>query len=282
MRTKLGAVIVAGLVALALTPAVAEAGGGKPVIVHCGSQPVDAQDSQFDGHVHSAWAGWQDFVNDAWYRFGMNLDGNWTYGDLGYPNVDDVSRGLGRTFNALAMLGYGATPTPSCDGGPDARSAYCWAGNAMDELQGSCDDPATEIAHSAWGPAIDNYTELYLKFYFDHTVVERASILVHEARHAEWCGHNADRCPAGASCDYSWSVGCSGFPNDAGAGANAYQVYYLMTLGRYGTPAYTTSISRKNAFDFANVVMDNFFVLPPCWRLTADGAYTSYAGLCGG
>ncbi len=65
-----------------------------------------------------------------------------------------------------------------------------FARNAIDELDARCGD-GTAIAYSVWGPIIDNYTQLYLLYFYGQGVSLRAGTLVHEARHADGRGHDS-------------------------------------------------------------------------------------------
>src|SRR5215211_8238082 len=71
-----------------------------------------------------------------------------------------------------------------------------------------------------------------LPFFYNENVVERAATILHEARHADWCGHNgndgSNKCPARSdSCDESFENGCKGVGSPSGRGATGYQALWL-------------------------------------------------------
>jgi hypothetical protein len=232
---------------------------------------IPATADQFDAFYMSGWGCGQTFINDMWSRFDFDK-GDWDSG-FGYEDPCNNARPLARTFNALQLLAYGLTGSPTCStSSPNVLNwAYCWAGNQIDELDGRCGSGSAtsgKRAHTQHGPIVDNYTELYWPFFYGETVVQRAGTLFHEARHASGCGHNGGTgCPRGASCDRGWSDGCEF--QWSGAGANRYQVSYLSWFA--STAVWTTSAVKASAVSEANSVLRRGFNTDPCFRLDSNG-----------
>lgn len=223
-----------------------------------------------------------NWCNQAWVDYFWNAydfdKADWDSG-FGYPNACDTSRPLGRTMNAIYVLNY-------ADGtGGKSRSDYSgsilhWGGNysmrEIDELDARCGD-GTKRAHTQWGPVVDNYTELYLPFFYNENVVQRAGTLLHESRHADWCGHNgndgSNRCPARSdSCDESYYDGCSGVGSPSGRGADGYQALWLWWFTVDADTVVGTDVRKAFARDEANTILSNMFDVNPCFNISSSGA----------
>jgi hypothetical protein len=163
-------------------------------------------------------------MNAYWNDFHMSRE-DWDEG-FGYDTPCDNDRPLRRTFNALHALAYAVSDTAvhfpdeydedqgiwsyTLDKGDMIRWGYNYARNNIDELKARClGDNAGANAHTHYC-SIDNYTELYMNFFYKENVISRASTLMHETRHAdcsilETHGHtgagSANQCPRKASCD---------------------------------------------------------------------------------
>lgn len=219
---------------------------------------------------------WVNYFWDA-YDFDKN---DWDDG-FGFSNACDMGRPLGRTMNAIYMVNY-------ADGaGSKSRSDFSgsilhWGGNytmrEMDELDARCGD-GTKRAYTQWGWQ-DNYTRLYLPFFYNENVTQRAGTLVHEARHADWCGHNgndgSNNCPArSASCDESFTNGCSGIGSPNGRGATGFQAVWLWWFTVDADSITGTSSRKANARDEANRIFNTMFDSNPCLNITSSGAVIS-------
>jgi hypothetical protein len=231
---------------------------------------IPATGDQFDSFYMSGWGCGQAAVNDMWSRFSFHK-GNWDDG-FGYEDPCNNARPLARTFNALQLMAYSHTNTPTCNtsGANVLDWAYCWAGNAIDELDGECGDGVNGTrAYTMAVPGWDQYTDLYWGFFYGETVVQRAGTLFHEARHTNGCAHNGQGgCPAGGdSCDRAWADGCWGWWSSNGA--NAYTVIYHQWFAT--TAVWTTSAVRKSAVDEANAFLRSRFNVDPCFRLDSNG-----------
>jgi hypothetical protein len=224
------------------------------------------------GDYYFMWgeAGWkcqQSLIDDWWERFDFDK-GDWDDG-FGYDDPCNYDKPLARTFNALYALGYARTNAPHCTyTGNPLDWSLCWAGNQIDELDGRCGSgeagPYGKTAHTQFGPVIDNYTELYWPFFYGTSVVERAAIIFHEARHASYCGHNANRCE---SCDHSWTDGCS-WPY-SGMGAITYHTVWLWWYVASATK-YTTAM-KDRALVRANENLAGRYDIDPCFRIASNG-----------
>jgi hypothetical protein len=212
----------------------------------------------------------QDTLDAFRQLFHMDA-GNWgvTFGSLS-PCNDLLP--LGRTFAAMWALLYSHGGPYYCY--PTANMlewGACYSWSWIDELDGMCGNvhsPADTQAWTQFGPFINNYTNLYWPFFYGASVVERASILVHEARHEEaWCSHTSNSaCTNGASCDYSWEQGCSGRIMKGGhgeTGANRFQVSWLWAYVKYAT--WTTAAAKANAMSVANHVLMTQYQIDPCF-----------------
>ena len=123
----------------------------------------------------------------------------------------------------------------------------------------------------------DDYTELYLPFFYNENSVERAGTLVHEARHADWCGHNgndgSNKCPAlSNSCDEKYLDGCGGFGSPSGRGANGYQVLWLWWYAFEADAQHSSSTMKAWARDEANRILNTMFDVNPCFNITSNGS----------
>ena len=216
------------------------------------------------------WIYWQGFVNDMYGRFKLSYrwQGAWT-GD-----ITDHRRPMHRLLSGLTVLAFGTTDTPGCPGYVNADTAYCWAGNVINQgLVPACQSsnyPDANAQMFAWHDDIwhgfARYTQVWVyPGFFDLPAIDRAGMIVHEARHAEGCTHNA------GVKDQSYLSGCQEY---TAPGAYAYELYYLADYARRSVERsyWSTPSIRKRAVDSANQAMA-FMVKSPCWEVGADGNY---------
>lgn len=216
---------------------------------------------------------WIDFFWDA-YDFDK---GDWDDG-FGWEAACDLRRPLARTFQAIQLVNY-ASPNEPTNTGDFSGNFLRWAGNytirEFDELDGRCGDGSAR-AYTRWGVIIDNYTRLYIPFFYDENVVERAGTLVHEARHADWCGHNgndgSNPCSArSSSCDEKYMDGCSGFGSPSGRGADGYQILWLWWYAFEADSQHSNSTMKAFARDEANRILNTMLDVDPCFNITSNG-----------
>jgi hypothetical protein len=172
----------------------------------------------------------QSFINFWWDAYDYDFD-DWTSG-WGYQAPCDMTLPLARAFNANWILDRAAINFPTSTG-DFSGNILRWGGNyairEIDELDGrDCGFSNSPLATTYYGPFIDNYTQLWPKFFYGgYDAVLRAGTLVHEARHADGFGHSESdtRCPRGGSCDTRFGD----------SGANTYQVRWLSEFSSLAT-----------------------------------------------
>ena len=215
---------------------------------------------------------WVDFYWDA-YDFDQ---GDWDNG-FGWEDACNRRLPLARTFQAIQILNY-ASPNEPTTTGDFNGNILRWGGNytirEFDELDARCGD-GTKRAYTTWG-GFDDYTELYLPFFYNENSVERAGTLVHEARHADWCGHNgndgSNKCPARSnSCDEKYLDGCSGIGSPSGRGADGYQVLWLWWYAFEADSQHSSGTMKAWARDEANRILNTMFDVNPCFNITSNG-----------
>ena len=128
---------------------------------------------------------------------------------------------------------------------------YVWT--QIDELDAACGD-GTAAAKTFQG--IDDYTELYLGYFYGEDVPSRASTLLHEARHMGGKAHDANFPPgsvfgSGNQADSSWSY----------QGAWMFDALYLWWFSVAGTR--TTQAMRDLAKARGNLIINNAFNTHP-------------------
>jgi hypothetical protein len=226
--------------------------------------------AKFDSFYAPKWGCQQVFVNDMWSRFDFDHD-DWDQG-FGYDDPCNDNLPLKRTFNALMLLGYGVTNTPTCSTSSAnvGMWAYCWSGNSIDELDGMCGN--SPRARTNYTPGIDNYTNLYMAFFYDETVVQRAGTIFHEARHAQgFCSHTSGCVDGNDSCDPNFNNGCVGVGSGSGRGANAYTVLYMNWFATTARPDWINQSIKDDAIAEATRYLNNRFETDPCFRLDSNG-----------
>lgn len=186
---------------------------------------------------------WQPFIDWAWEAFDFDK-GDWDDG-FGYDQVCDNTRPLCRTLSGVWCLTYSSPNFPSESYDSNILEWGCrFARNAIDELDARCGSGG-KFAHTQWGPIVDNYTELYLPFFYQQGVSLRAGTLIHESRHADGKGHDS------GGNDSSWGYN----------GAWRWQVCWLAWFAAAGTQ---TSLAMKTqAKQRANNIINNNFVTHP-------------------
>jgi hypothetical protein len=219
---------------------------------------------------------WIDFYWDA-YDFDK---GDWDHG-FGWEDACNRRLPLARTFQAIQILNY-ASPNEPTTTGDFNGNILRWGGNytirEFDELDARCGD-GTARAYTTWG-GFDDYTELYLPFFYNENSVERAGTLMHEARHADWCGHNgndgSNKCPAKSdSCDEKYLDGCGGFASPSGRGADGYQVLWLWWYAFEADSQHSSGTMKAWARDEANRILNTMFDVNPCFNITSTGGKTT-------
>lgn len=203
----------------------------------------------------------QVYIDYFWLAYGFN--GNKKYWDdgFGWHDCCNTNKPLARTFNACYLLTYSASDyeNESWD-----SSILNWGRryvrNNIDDLISKCGD-GSAIASSITGCCVDDRVELYLLFFYEATVVVRASTLIHEARHQGGKSHNAGfpkgsvYGEGGSGADSSWGY----------EGAWMYEALYLWWFYAAGTR--TTSAMRERARQEGNLIIDHAFATHPGYNI---------------
>ena len=195
----------------------------------------------------------QVYIDYFWHAYGFN--GNKRYWDDGFGWHDPCNsrKPLARTFNACYALTYSADDWEN-DNWDAPQNVLQWGRRYVREnindLRSLCGDGG------AVASAPGSRVELYLAFWYEFTVPERAAILIHEARHHGGKPHNANFPPgsvfgAGDQADSDWDY----------QGAWTFETGYLIWFAQAG--ARTTSAMRDRARQAANVNLDNAFATHP-------------------
>lgn len=195
---------------------------------------------------------YQPFIDWVWDAYDFDK-GDWDDG-FGYYQACDVGRPLARTFNGLWCLEYSA---PDYWDESYSKPIINWAGRYarenLDELDGRCGSWSGPFATTYWGPIIDNKTELYMRFFFEAAVSQRAGTIIHEARHASWKGHDND-------------------PDDSSWGYNGAWRYHVSWLAWFTFKCENTSAAMKTAaVQRANNILNNNFTTEPGFRISSTG-----------
>ena len=196
---------------------------------------------------------WQAFINWAWDAYDFDK-GDWDDG-FGWHDACNNRMPLSRTFSAIWCLEY-SSPDPNNEsydmpmlwwGGRYARSH-------IDELDARCGDGSAFAATQTGGWFVDEWTRLFLGFFYSKAVPNRAGTLVHEARHAHaGKGHNSN------GIDPDWAYN----------GAFRYQVTWLAW---FVNQCDNTSVAMKTrARQEANNFLASRFATDPGFRLDPDG-----------
>lgn len=247
-----------------------------PTLLSCGdcSERVPAPD--LHDWFYSTQVGMcnQVLIDDVWRRFHMN-EADWQA--FGYLSPCDTRLPLARTVNALGLLNYAGTDTPDCnfENSNVLLWASCWSSNAITYLRPVCDpSPSSFVASTTWWPELDadSRTDLHKLFWYGTHVPWRASVVFHEARHADgWCVHT-DSCRAGpGACDPEFKAGCVGFLASGGSGAYGYSVIYDAWFAGAAQPRVTNATLKALAVADANTRLAINFEKDPCFLLDSNG-----------
>jgi hypothetical protein len=188
----------------------------------------------------------QPFIDWAWDIFDFDRD-DWDEG-FGWEAPCDISQPLARTFAAIWCLTYSAEDYR--DEG-DGRDILHWGGryarSHIDELDGRCgpDDKSVVARTHSGGLFVDEWTQLYMPFFYQRSVPERAGTLVHESRHAGGRPHDA------GNLDSSWEYN----------GAWRWHVCWLAWFASTGRR--TSTAMQLLARQRANIILTTGFVNPP-------------------
>lgn len=188
---------------------------------------------------------WQAFIDWAWDAFDFDK-GDWDEG-FGWDDVCNRTQPLSRTLSGIYCLTYSSPRFPNESYSGNILEWGCrFSRNAIDELDARCgfDHPGF-LAWTQWGPFVDDWTQLYLSFFYNQGVSNRAGTILHEARHADGKGHDS------GSNDSSWGYN----------GAWRWHVCWLAWFAFEGVN--TSAAMRTQATQRANNIINNNFVTHP-------------------
>lgn len=232
----------------------------------CGISSAD----QGDSLISASWTCDAANLAEMWNDFSMN--GSWD-ASVGADDPCDDDLPLKRMYNALQLLQFGVTDSPTCDTTEDnmATWAYCWAADQHKSMRVDCATTSIYVAYTSWFTGITYYSG-----FFNQNVIERASIVFHEARHAEGCTHPRTGCPIGRDCERGWDDGCHNiFGGGTGPGAYTYQVAFLYWFLYSARSGWINSALRAGATNYANWILESHFENDPCFRVASDGSLYS-------
>lgn len=186
---------------------------------------------------------WQPFIDWAWDAFDFDKD-DWDSG-FGYENVCNNRLPLSRTLSGIWCLTYSSPRFPNESYNGNILEWGCrFARNALDELDARCGTGAY-FAYTWWGPFTNDKTELYLPFFYELGVSNRAGTILHEARHADGKGHDS------GNNDSSWGYN----------GAWRWHVCWLAWFAHEGVS--TSAAMKTQARQRANNIINTRFVTHP-------------------
>ena len=195
----------------------------------------------------------------------------------GWDAPTDVGLPYARTMNALHVLAYGVSNTsPNTRNLKDpnyAMWAYRDAYQRLDNLRANCDYDAFARADWGWKWYGYRWKKITVKrlFYYTANVVERAAIMVHEARHIRGMCEHQGTCQAGASCDPSFENGCVGKYSGSGMGANGRMVVWYAWFLHTARPGMINDVIRKQTVASANDIINNRFGKHPGVEMHSNG-----------
>ena len=200
----------------------------------------------------------QAYIDYFWYTYGFSGNKKFWDDGFGWHDPCNTSLPLARTFNACYALTYSAQDYLN-DSWDAPQNILQWGRRYLreevDDLESKCGD-GSAIARSFTGWFVNDRVELYLGFFYTYTVVDRAADLLHEARHQDGKGHNADL-PAGSV----YGTGGNADSNWDYQGAWTFHAGYLWWF--YAAAVRTTSAMKERARQSANVIIDNAFAEHP-------------------
>lgn len=221
----------------------------------CGSAVPD-KDASGDNHYGPSIAN-QAISDYLWQTYGFSHSSaapTWKNG-WGYENPADTDLPLARTFTACYALTYSAADWQDDSFNQSIlNGARKYVRDNINDLRALCGD-GSNIATYKHG-VFHNHLELYNAYWYQLTVVERASTLVHESRHAGGKSHNANFPPwsaytAGSGADSDWNYD----------GAWMWEASYLWWF--YSSAVNTTSAMRNMARQVGNFIINNAFATLP-------------------
>lgn len=220
--------------------------------------PTSTQLAASGDSLYASRVCYQPFIDWAWDAYDFDK-GDWDDG-WGWDDCCNATKALARTFNAIWILAYSAQDYQNDSYSNDCLHWACrYTRECIDELDARCGDGP--VARTQYGFLVDNWTQLYLPFFYNRAASERMSTLMHEARHADWVDHNSNF-PSWSS----YGAGKSGADSSWGyEGAWMYQALYLWWFAVNGQR--TSKPLRDLAKNLGNIIIDNAFATNPGYEI---------------
>ena len=162
---------------------------------------------------------------------------------FGYYDVCNNDLPLARMMNAIFVL-YGTKY--SKDKNSILNWAYDYAERDITTLSAACGDGSLNARN-----VLTTVTFFMPGLYGNKSVIRRAGIILHEARHSRRIHNGWGNCPDGGSCDTTWEY----------KGANQYHILWLWWFGLKSTN--TTQALKNDALRDARWRHDNRFNTNP-------------------
>ena len=215
-----------------------------------------------------------EWIGFYWDAYDMR-ESDWDDG-FGFSSACNRRRPLARTFQAIELLNYAgmddATEVDDFSG-----DVLHWGGNytirEIVTLKGRCgadnSNTRARTRHGGW----EEWTKLFIPFFYNENVVQRAGTLIHEARHADGCGHNGNdgtnECSSGRSCDEEYKNGCNdGTSRRGGVGI---QILWLWAYAAGADAQHSNSTMKVFAQDEANSRIEKKLDVHPCFTINSNG-----------
>ena len=163
------------------------------------------------------------YIHKFWDDFNM-MKFQWNDG-FGYYDVCNNDLPLARIMNAIFVL-YGTKY--SNERNSILNWAYDYAEGDISTLSAACGDGTLNARN-----ILTTVTFFMPGLYGGKSVIRRAGIILHEARHTRRIHNGWGNCPSGGSCDSTWEY----------KGANQYHVLWLWW---FGLKSKNTSQALKN------------------------------------
>ena len=205
----------------------------------------------------------QTAVDFYWGRYPFSHEKEWTVPGWGYDQAWNMLLPLARAFNALYALTFSRGNAEESYDLPPLYWGSLWVYSNISKLRPVCDG----------GPfnayTTDGDVELYLPWFYQTAVPERAAILVHEASHAHGWSHDAFFPPGSNRANPPGK----GPQADAAWGDSAYS-YHASWLADFAQSAIsTTPAMRARAIFMANDIIDNCFATHPGFSIAGPRSY---------
>lgn len=156
----------------------------------------DMQDADHfftDRVCNTSWNGLNSFGTRYYQAYGMEYD---VWKGFGWDAICDWREGMPRTLGAFYLLERSDHDAPG-----NLRNVYNYVDNNyrdLEDLRAHCGPGRGYIAATQANWGVDNYTDLFIDFFYWMHIVGRAAVLYHEARHyttdmEHSCGERKDQ-----------------------------------------------------------------------------------------